>query len=80
MTNNMDERIYKSLSSLATGAMTGKIKAMAVITVNNDGSVESFYDMGDEDAFKVIGSIDFLKHRIMNGSIGIPELQNDEDE
>ena len=80
MTNNMDERIYKSLSSLATGAMTGKIKAMAIVAVNSDGSVESVYDMGDEDVFKVIGSIEHLKHRIMNGSIDIPELRNDEDD
>lgn len=56
------ENIMALLQDLRAGAEAGTVKAVALVVLNADGTVQTYLH-GDGSAMKVLGSLDLAKHR-----------------
>ena len=76
----MDERIFKTLSNASQDVMMDRVESIAIIYITKDGNMETAYDKNDEaSAIELLGGLEFLKNRVMNGYFEFPEFRDDED-
>jgi len=76
----MNERIFKTLSKASKDIMMNKVESIAILYIKKDGMMESAYDKEDEaSALNLLGGIDLLKHRVINGYFPVSELDEDDE-